>query len=89
MRLRVVLAILCMLVLLGAKRRAVSPGPRDIKLDLDPSFAVTDPAVLAPFRFARVLNALWREAIRRTRRPFASGGTRRIRSRDSILDAAL
>lgn len=55
----VVIALLSLLVLVSAKRRAVSPLPvADLKLDADRSFAITDKAILEGFPFLSVLDAI-------------------------------
>ncbi len=54
-----VIAILSLVVLVSAKRRAVAPpAPVDLKLDASRSFAITDKAILDPFTFRRVLDAI-------------------------------
>lgn len=53
------LALLSIFLLAGARRRAVRhPGSPPFELRLERSFAITDEAVLAPFRFERVLDAI-------------------------------
>jgi len=54
-----VIAILSLVVLVSAKRRAVAPpAPVDLKLDASRSFAITDKAILETFTFMRVLDAI-------------------------------